>query len=323
MQLDKEGRITLKKSYENEKILGWVFIRDDQVVYYKEEKEEDIIRKYNAWSINKTILAVSDVVEYVTQKAIYRISRSDAYKFGRTYTKYSQGLDDKIVVGISHWEKQYTDPNLNKAIQLFGESWGLELQGFLQQPTLKEISSQVQQDRAVKGVNPSSENVFKAFHQTSFDETKIVLLGNEPDAYEESDGLAYSHSEFLSEIFNVIEAEIYNGFLLDKDTDLSKWASQGILLLNKTLTVRYGEPGSHQNIGWEKFTKYVIETLLKRKTNGVIFFIWENEILDWFERTFENELAKLDVFYSPIQYNNMFNSINLRLKQLGEQEISW
>ena len=127
-------------------------------------------------------------------------------------------------------------------------------------------------------IYPSGVNIFNAFNSTPFDKVKVVLLGQDPYHGEgQAHGLCFSVPEgipmppSLVNIFKEINSDI--GVNIPPNGDLSRWARQGVLLLNATLTVRAGQAGSHQGKGWEFFTDSVIKKLSENKS-GLVFLLW-------------------------------------------------
>lgn len=145
---------------------------------------------------------------------------------------------------------------------------------------MKRLQVALKQERMRYRIFPEPEDVFKAFQLTDFDNVHIVILGQDPyPTYGHAHGLAFSYAEQLGDklpkslanIFKEVETDI--GFSLDIDANLTRWAEQGVLLLNTILTVREGQPLSHANIGWEKFTGEVVK-LIGKKEEPVVFMLW-------------------------------------------------
>jgi uracil-DNA glycosylase len=136
-----------------------------------------------------------------------------------------------------------------------------------------------------KKVFPPREMVFNSMRLTSFDSLRVVILGQDPYFNEypsqgpEAHGLCFSVRQgiplppSLRNIFDEINNSIYGGEKRCCLTDLSRWAEQGVLLLNTTLTVIAKRPNSHANIGWQKLTDNIIETIAKKKEH-VVFMLW-------------------------------------------------
>ncbi len=134
-------------------------------------------------------------------------------------------------------------------------------------------------------VYPAPKNIFRAFDLCPFDEVKVVILGQDPyhgqhSGRPQANGLSFAvHEELalppsLQNIFKEIESDLGKP-LTNKNGDLSRWATQGVLLLNATLTVRASEAGSHQKKGWEEFTDAVIQSLSDNREH-LVFILWGN-----------------------------------------------
>ena len=129
-------------------------------------------------------------------------------------------------------------------------------------------------------VYPAGNLIFNAFEHCHWDDIKLVIIGQDPyHGPGQAHGLCFSVNHgvkfppSLRNIFKEIDLEFKNG--LPIDGDLTRWAKQGVLLLNATLTVRSGEAGSHQGKGWETFTDNVIKIINKKKKN-IVFLLWGN-----------------------------------------------
>ncbi|MBL0343160.1 MAG: uracil-DNA glycosylase [Bacteroidetes bacterium] len=127
-------------------------------------------------------------------------------------------------------------------------------------------------------IYPQGSHIFNAFNHTPFDKVKVVIIGQDPyHGAGQANGLCFSVSEGISQppslknIFKELNADL--GLDFPDSGNLEQWADQGVLLLNATLTVRAGQPGSHQNRGWEQFTNAVIRSISEQKS-GVIFLLW-------------------------------------------------
>lgn len=161
------------------------------------------------------------------------------------------------------------------------ESWKDVLKDEFEKPYFTELTEFVKSEYATSSVYPHPKNIFSAFELTPFTEVKVVILGQDPyHGEKQAHGLSFSVTEgvrnppSLQNIFKEIESDIGE----KPDTangDLSRWAKQGVLLLNSTLTVRAGSPGSHQGKGWEQFTDAVIKALSDKREH-LVFILWGN-----------------------------------------------
>ncbi|TAE37335.1 MAG: uracil-DNA glycosylase [Runella slithyformis] len=157
-------------------------------------------------------------------------------------------------------------------------SWKQQLQAEFEQPYFSELIAFVKSEYATQRVYPPGKLIFNAFDKCPFDQTKVVILGQDPyHGAGQAMGLSFSVNEgvatppSLNNIFKEIKDDL--GQDIPKSGNLERWAEQGVLLLNATLTVRDGSPGSHQNKGWEHFTDAVIRCLNTEKS-GLVFMLW-------------------------------------------------
>ncbi|SEB54158.1 Uracil-DNA glycosylase [Tenacibaculum sp. MAR_2009_124] len=158
------------------------------------------------------------------------------------------------------------------------DNWKGILQKEFDKPYYKELISFVKEDYKNRICYPKDSDIFAAFDNCSFEDIKVVILGQDPYHGEgQANGLCFSvydgvaHPPSLKNIFKEIEIDL--GTEYPTSGDLSKWAKQGVLLLNATLTVRAGMAGSHQKKGWEQFTDAVISKISEDKEN-VVFLLW-------------------------------------------------
>lgn len=158
------------------------------------------------------------------------------------------------------------------------ESWQRELLNEFNEDYFLELRNFIHQEYSTKVVYPHAKNIFAAFDLCPFDSVKLVIIGQDP--YHEpgqAHGLCFSVQEgcilppSLRNIYKEIEQDL--GKTMPLSGDLTRWAKQGVLLLNATLTVEAHKAGSHQNKGWERFTDSVINILSKKKEN-LVFILW-------------------------------------------------
>lgn len=161
-------------------------------------------------------------------------------------------------------------------------SWLALLKAEFDKPYFANLKSfLITQNRNGELIYPANNAIFKAFELTPFDKVKVVILGQDPyHGANQAHGLSFSVQDgvtpppSLRNIFNELQSE-FPDFIVPKNGNLSSWAKQGVLLLNATLTVGAGKPGSHQKQGWEIFTDEVIKTISNLKEN-VVFILWGN-----------------------------------------------
>ena len=169
-------------------------------------------------------------------------------------------------------------------------SWYELLKGETEKQYFKNLQNFLSEERAHRTIYPSDENVFSALNFVPYEKVKVVIIGQDP--YHEpgqAHGLAFSVQDptplppSLVNIYKEIEDDL--GIKCYASGDLSRWAKQGVLLLNTTLTVRKGAAMSHQGKGWEEFTAKIIE-LLSRRTQPLVFMLWGSHA-----RQFESQIS--------------------------------
>jgi uracil-DNA glycosylase len=158
------------------------------------------------------------------------------------------------------------------------DSWKERLTDEFDKPYFTQLVNFVKEEYTATAIYPPGKLIFNAFDKCSFDDTKVVILGQDPyHGANQAMGLSFSVNDgvrtppSLLNIFKEIQDDL--GIPIPKSGNLERWANQGILLLNATLTVRANEAGSHQKKGWEAFTDAVIKRISTEKT-GVVFMLW-------------------------------------------------
>ncbi len=160
------------------------------------------------------------------------------------------------------------------------DSWKIVLKDQFEAPYFTELKAFLVNEKKKYIVYPPGNQIFAAFNHTTFDKVKVVIIGQDPyHGPGQANGLCFSVSPgirkppSLVNVFKELHTDL--NIPMPQDGNLEKWADQGILLLNATLTVRAGTPGSHQKKGWEKFTDAVIKAVSDKK-KGIIFLLWGN-----------------------------------------------
>ncbi|MDB2632923.1 uracil-DNA glycosylase [Flavobacteriaceae bacterium] len=158
------------------------------------------------------------------------------------------------------------------------ESWKNILQSEFKKDSFKSLTKFIKSEYQNHQCYPEAKNIFAAFNLCNYLELKVVIIGQDPYHGEgQANGLCFSvsdgisHPPSLKNIIKELKSDI--GPIESDNGNFTTWAKQGVLLLNATLTVRENEPGSHQNMGWEKLTDGVIEHISKDK-DQIVFLLW-------------------------------------------------
>ena len=158
------------------------------------------------------------------------------------------------------------------------DSWKNALKSEFEKEYFAELVSFVRQEYKTQKIYPPGKEIFRAFDHCDFDQVKVVILGQDPyHGPGQANGLCFSVREgvpFPPSLVNIFK-EIKNdlGKEIPPHGSLDRWAAQGVLLLNATLTVRAHQAGSHQKRGWEQFTDAVIHRLTKERS-GLVYMLW-------------------------------------------------
>ena len=214
------------------------------------------------------------------------------------------------------------------------ESWKTQLSSQFEQPYFQQLVQFVRAEYAAGTCYPPGSLIFNAFHATPFDNVKVVILGQDPNhdegqahglCFSVNDGVAFPPS--LQNIFKEIQQE--TGAPIPASGNLTRWAHQGVLLLNSMLTVRAHQAGSHQGHGWEQFTDAVISRLNEGREH-LVFLLWGSYAIKkgaLIDRT--RHLVLTSAHPSPLSsYRGFFGNrhfilCNEYLIQHGKQPILW
>lgn len=213
-------------------------------------------------------------------------------------------------------------------------SWKDRLSDEFHKPYFTQLAEFVRQEYQSQTVYPPAKVIFKAFDACSFDDVKVVIIGQDPyHGVGQANGLCFSVHNGVSvprslvNIFKEIKQDL--GKEIPSNGNLERWAKQGVLLLNATLTVRAASPGSHQNKGWEEFTDTVIRKVSAEKEH-IVFLLWgayaqkKGEVIDR-----SKHLVLMSAHPSPFSAdrgffgNKHFSRTNEYLRSKGIPEIDW
>lgn len=215
------------------------------------------------------------------------------------------------------------------------EDWKNYLETEFNKPYFNQLIEFVKEEYRNNVCYPPGQQIFNAFDKCSFDDTRVVILGQDPYHNPgQAHGLCFSVNDgvpmppSLVNIFKELRDDVQKP--LPTSGNLEKWAEQGVLLLNSTLTVRAGKAGSHQKKGWEKFTDEVIR-LINNKKDNVVFMLWGKYAQDKGkvinpERHFvlkSKHPSPLSANFGGWFGNKHFSQANNYLKAKGLEPIEW
>jgi len=214
------------------------------------------------------------------------------------------------------------------------ESWKFVLADEFEKSYFNELTNFVRNEYKTHTIYPPAKHIFNAFDQCSFDQLKVVILGQDPYhgpgqahglCFSVNDGIAFPPS--LRNIFKELKNDL--GKEIPASGNLIEWSKQGVLLLNATLTVRANLAGSHQNKGWEQFTDAVIRKINEQKKH-VVFILWGNYAISKTKLIDQNKHKVLSsVHPSPLSAsrgffgNHHFSRTNEFLVKNGLEPVNW
>jgi len=214
------------------------------------------------------------------------------------------------------------------------QSWKEQLKDEFEKDYFIRLTGFVRDEYRTKKTFPPAKLIFNAFEHTPFDKVKVVILGQDPYHNDgQAHGLCFSVPEgiqappSLVNIFKEINRDL--GIPVPRSGDLTRWANQGVLLLNATLTVEAHKAGSHQRKGWEEFTDAAIHKLAENR-EGLVFILWGSyaqKKASFIDPT--KHLILKSVHPSPLSAhngffgNNHFSETNKYLQSKGIEPIQW
>ena len=211
--------------------------------------------------------------------------------------------------------------------------WNPLLRAEFDKPYWSSLQSFVENERQHHAVYPARENVFSALHHTSYADTKVLILGQDPyHGPNQAHGLCFSVQHgvavppSLVNIFKELHGDL--GVPVPEHGNLQAWARRGVLLLNTTLTVRAGQAASHQGKGWETFTDEVIRVVNEKPF--VVFVLWgaharkKKSLIDAtrhaiIESAHPSPLSAHNGFFG----SRPFSKINAALRTAGMSDVDW
>ncbi len=213
-------------------------------------------------------------------------------------------------------------------------TWKSRLSAEFEKPYFQQLTTFVRDEYSKYKIYPPGKDIFRAFDRCPAEKVKVVIIGQDPyHGPNQANGLCFSVNEGIQmppSLINIFK-EIRNdlGKEIPPSGSLDRWADQGVLLLNATLTVRANQAGSHQNKGWETFTDAAIRTLAD-ENESLVFMLWgsyaqkKGEFIDS-----SRHYVLKSVHPSPLSANRgffgsrHFSKTNAYLRSKGKKEIDW
>ena len=210
-------------------------------------------------------------------------------------------------------------------------SWEEHLRGEIKKPYFTELVKELNSEYENEVCYPSKERIFKAFNLCPFDKVRVVILGQDPYYNGQAMGLSFSVPKkiklppSLRKIYKEIGEDLCKP--MPESGDLTRWAEQGVLLLNTTLTVRDAKPNSHQALGWQNFTDAAIKALNKNHEH-IVFMLWGNNAKKKKNLIDINRHCIIESYHPAAMprykfKKHQFTCCNAYLKQQGLEEIDW
>lgn len=219
-------------------------------------------------------------------------------------------------------------------VTILKNDWMSVLQEEFNKPYYQKLRTLLKEEYKTKTIYPDPYDIYNALHYTSYQDTKVVIIGQDPyHGPGQAHGLSFSVKPgvkippSLKNIYKELQDDL--GCYIPNHGYLKEWTEQGVLLLNAVLTVRAGSPNSHQALGWEMFTNRVIEVLNERET-PVVFILWgrfaqQKQQLITSPKHFIIKSPHPSPFSAHKGFfgSKPFSRTNAFLRSIGRQEINW
>ena len=192
---------------------------------------------------------------------------------------------------------------------MIGNDWDIILKSEFEKDYFKKLLSIINNEYKLKTIYPNKTDIFKAFRNTSYQDTKVVILGQDPyHGINQAEGLSFSvktgiqKPPSLQNIFKELQNDL--GYKIPESGSLVPWTKEGVLLLNTVLTVEANKPASHKDLGWEIFTDEVIKKL-NEKDSPVVFILWGS-----FARSKKNLITNKNHYIIESTHPSPFSAYN-------------
>lgn len=217
-------------------------------------------------------------------------------------------------------------------MEYFENDWNEVLKPVIQSDYFKNLMNELDKEREDYDVYPSKKDMFRAFNLTPYKDVKVVIIGQDPYYTRGvADGLAFSTKPdakippSLKNIFKELEDDLG---IVNTCPSLTHWAEQGVLLLNKSFSVRDGEPMSHKFLNWDRFSNFVLEKLSEHE-KPIVFVLWGKQAQSLIPFIDENHTIIESAHPSPLSArrgffgSKVFSKINQALEKYGYDKIDF
>lgn len=336
-----ENSVYLKLIQENRaRFVG--FLMDDTLTVFR-HKDKHLMRINNSYGFNEEILD-SLKINYIYIFSDEKICGLpiELLKLNGDYLHFkTQGFEKQIFVPLDIIELNEIDylsnPKFSIRHERLGNEWFHITKEEFEKPYMIKLGRFLAQRRKIANVLPVPDSMFKAFQAVPYSSVKAVIVGQEPYHTDGvADGFAFSSGQpthippALEKIYETTEKELKFGIFLDKNPSLEYLAEQGILLLNRILTVEKGNPSSHRDIGWKQFTDFVLNRLRDHPEN-LVFMLWGSSARNIRKIVDNGRHLILEAEHPAFaardarEWDNghCFTKCNSFLKSLNKQTINW
>lgn len=317
------------------------FIMDNVATVFR-NKAEHTMRVNNSYGFSIEVLKALDIehINLYEDEAIYSFPISVLEEHGSYLHFKSQGFEIQKFLPhdiIHKYEIDYfNNPKFARRYENMGKEWFHITKKEFERPYMIRLGRFLADRRVIANVIPEPHEMFRAFKLVPYSEIKVVIVGQDPYFNEGvADGLAFSSKipsvlpPSLAKIYETLEKEV-PGLNLDRNPSLDHWAEQGILLLNRNLTVEKNNPNSHGDIGWKTFTDFVLNRLREHE-RSLVFLLWGSSARQVKTIVDSDKHLVLEAEHPAFAFkdarewenNKCFTKCNSFLSSLGEQEIKW
>lgn len=335
----KGNEVLFKKSDESKyRFVG--FLLDDSLITFR-DKSVHLMRKNNTFGFNYSVIEGLNIQKLIVYEPQFVSSIIIREHNELIHIEQMGTFERQLFIPYDILEKNRVDVEnevpYSKQYSKLGKEWFHVLKGEFRKEYMIKLGRFLANRRIIARVFPESDDMFRAMKLTPYNNVKVVIVGQEPYHTEGiADGLAFSSKNelvippSLEKIYKGMEDDYDFGNFLSADASLEYLAEQGVLLLNRFLTVEKGNTMSHSTIGWKQFTDAIIRNLNKDKEH-LVFLLWGSVAKDVRELITKESHFIIEcehpAFASreirPWEHNKCFSKTNKFLEGTGQTGIRW